>query len=51
MTVKEIAIRMMDVNSHERLEAEKMMGKPFEDMTPAQRIVAAECLAAFAGLW
>ena len=38
-------------NSPERKEAEKMMGKSFEDMTPEQRVLAAEVLAAFDGLW
>ena len=38
-------------NSPERKEAEKMMGKSFEDMAPEQRVLAAEVLAAFDGMW
>ena len=49
-TAREIAKAMMK-NSPERKEAEKMMGKSFEDMTPEQRVLAAQMLAAFAGMW
>ena len=49
-TAREIAEAMMK-NSPERKEAEKMMGKSLEDMTPEQRVLAAEVLAAFDGLW
>ena len=47
MKVKEVAIRMLDKNSKERKIAEKMFGKKFEEMTPEQRVLAAECIAAF----
>ena len=50
-TARDISIEMMNNNSPERKEAEKMMGKNFEDMTPEQRVLAAEVLAAFDGLW
>ena len=46
--VVEIAKRMMDKNSRERAEAERMMNSKFEDMTMAQRKLAAACMAAFA---
>lgn len=49
-TAREIAEAMMN-NSPERKEAEKMMGKSFEDMAPEQRVLAAEVLAAFDGMW
>lgn len=47
MEVKEVAQNMMKSNSRERREAEKIMGRKFEDMTPEQRTLAAECIAAF----
>ena len=49
-TAREIAKAMMK-NSPERKESEKMMGKNFKDMTPEQRVLAAEVLAAFDGMW
>lgn len=42
---------MMNPNSRERREAEKMMGARFEDMTQAQRRLAAAALTAFKGIW
>ena len=45
--VLEIALRMADVNSKERAEAERMMGCTIEQMTIGQRIMAAACIAAF----
>lgn len=48
-TAREIAEAMMK-NSPERKEAEKMMGKSFEDLAPEQRVLAAEVLAAFDGM-
>ena len=47
MTAKEVACKIMDSNSRERHVAETMMGKTFEEMTPEQRVLAAECIAAF----
>lgn len=47
MTPKEVAKRMMDAHSMERVEAEEMMSARFEDMTQTQRRVAATCIAAF----
>lgn len=48
---KMTAINMMNANSAERKEAEKMMGCKFDDMTVEQRQLAAICLAAFDGVW
>ena len=50
VTARDIAFRMMDANSKERAEAERMMGLKFEDMTIEQRNLAAVCMAAFADL-
>ena len=50
VTARDIAFRMMDANSKERAEAERMMGLKFEDMTIDQRNLAAVCMAAFADL-
>lgn len=47
MMPKQVAIRMMDSNSFERKEAEKMMGVPFEKMTIEQRRLSAACVSAF----
>lgn len=49
-TAKEIAWAMMK-DTPERKEAEKMMGRKFEDMSPEQRVLAAEILSAFDGVW
>ena len=51
MTAKDAAKAMMVQGSTARQEAEKMMGKDFHAMTPAERVAAAQCLAAFAGVW
>lgn len=48
---KTVAIKMMDKDSAERKESEKMMGTKFKQMTQEQRVVAAVCLAAFDGIW
>ena len=48
---KATAMKMMNANSAERKEAEKMMGCKFEDMSKEQRVLAAICLAAFDGAW
>lgn len=45
--VKQVAEKMLDKNSKERKIAEKMFGIKFEEMTPEQRVLAAECIAAF----
>ena len=50
-TPKEIAECMMIKQSKERKTAEIMMGKPFEKMTPQERVTAAEVLSAFDGDW
>jgi len=47
MKVKQIAEKMLDKNSKERKIAEKMFGIKFEEMTPEQRVLAAECISAF----
>lgn len=47
MSVKDVAERMMIPNSPERGTAEAMMGTAFDHMTPEQRLLAAECIAAF----
>lgn len=49
MTPKEMAMRMME-NGTDRKEAEKMMGKKFENMTQPERRMAATVFAAFYGL-
>lgn len=48
---EKMAWAMMNPNSAERKEAEKMMGVKFEDMTKEQRVLAAQVLAAFDGVW
>ena len=48
---KMTAINMMNANSAERKEAEKMIGCKFDDMTVEQRQLSAICLAAFDGAW
>lgn len=50
-TAKEIAWAMMEKNSPERNEAEKMMGTSFDDMTQEQRRLAAVVLSAFDAQW
>lgn len=45
MTAKEMAWKIMDKNSAERKEAENAMGKPFEEMTIAERRLIAAVLA------
>ena len=47
MTVKEVAEAMLDCDSKEREIAEIVIGKPFETMTPEERGLAAEFIAAF----
>lgn len=49
MTAKEIAYRVLDENSKERKEAEKMMGCKLEEMTDDQKIIMLACLDAFQG--
>ena len=50
-SVKEVAEKMLDGNSNERQEAEKMIGKAFDEMTREERVIAATILAAFDGRW
>ena len=47
MKVKQVAEKMLDKNSKERKIAEKMFDIKFEEMTPEQRVLAAECISAF----
>ena len=47
MKVKQVAEKMLDKNSKERKIAEKMFGIKFEERTPEQRVLAAECISAF----
>lgn len=49
LTGKEIAIKMLDKNSKERKEAEKMMGIKLEEMTKEQKTLVIACLEAFQG--
>ena len=49
MTVKEIAYKVLDKNSKERKEAEKMMGCSLEEMTNEQITIMLACLTAFQG--
>ena len=49
MKIKEIAVKMVEKNSKERKEAEKMMGCALEEMKAEQRALALACLAAFDG--
>ena len=49
MTGKEIAMKMMDKNSKERKESEKMMGCKLEEMTDEQKTICIACLEAFQG--
>ena len=48
---KATALKMMNANSPEHKESEKMMGCKFDDMSKEQRVLAAICLAAFDGVW
>lgn len=48
---KATAMKMMNANSAERKEAEKMIGCKFEEMSKEQRVLAAICLSAFDGVW
>lgn len=47
MTIKEIAYRMLDRNSKERKEGEKMMGCKLEEMTDEQKTIMLACLEVF----
>lgn len=47
MSVREIAARMAAGNTPERETAERMIGRAFDEMTPGERVLAAECIAAF----
>ena len=51
MTPREIAHAMMNHGSAERREAERMMGKLFEQMTKDEKVLCAECLSAFENVW
>lgn len=47
--LKRIAYKVLEENSKERKEAEKMMGCPLEKMTDEQKMIMLACLAAFEG--
>ena len=49
MTMKEIAYKVLEENSKERKEAEKMIGCPLEEMTVEQKQLMLEILTAFQG--
>lgn len=49
MTTKEIAYKVLEKNSKERKEAEKMMGCSLEEMTDEQKQLMLEILTAFQG--
>ena len=49
MEAKRIAYKVLEENSKERKEAEKMMGCPLEEMTDEQKIIMLACLTAFQG--
>ena len=51
MDYLEIARKMLLDGTDERKAAEKVMGINVNDMTQVERNVAAECLAAFPGIW
>lgn len=47
MDTRTVAWNMMQADSMERREAEKAIGKKFEDMTREERVLAVDCIAAF----
>lgn len=49
MTTKEIAYKVLEENSKERKEAEKMMGCSLEEMTNEQKTIMLACLTVFQG--
>ena len=49
MEAKRIAYKVLDKNSKERKEAEKMMGCSLEEMTNEQITIMLACLTAFQG--
>ena len=49
MTAKRIAYKVLEENSKERKEAEKMMGCPLSEMTDKQKTIMLACLTAFQG--
>lgn len=49
MTTKEIAYKVLEENSKERKEAEKMMGCQLSEMTDEQKTIMLACLTAFQG--
>ena len=49
METKRIAYKILDENSKERKEAEKMMGCLLSEMTDEQKTIMLACLAAFEG--
>ena len=51
MDYLEIARKMLLDGTDERKAAESVMGISVNDMTPTERNVAAECLAAFPSIW
>ena len=51
MTVKEMAMEIATAGSPARREAEVMLGLALEDMTPEERLIAAEVLSAYEDWW
>lgn len=49
MTAKRIAYKVLEENSKERKEAEKMIGCPLSEMSDEQKTIMLACLAAFDG--
>jgi hypothetical protein len=49
MEVKRIAYKVLEENSKERKEAEKMMGCSLEEMTDDQKKIMLACMTAFQG--
>lgn len=47
MDTRAVAWNMMQADSMERREAEKAIGKKFGDMSRSERVLAADCIAAF----
>jgi len=51
MTVKEMAVEMATAGTPARREAEVMLGIMFDEMTPEERLIAAEVLSAYEDWW
>ena len=51
MRAKIIAYKVLDENSKERKEGEKMMGCPLSEMSDKQKTIMLACLTAFEGYY